>query len=192
MLGMQRHHTSRTPLRLAAALVTVGALALAAGCGDDDTKSDAPAETVAASVSITGQWARTSPSAATIGAAYATFTSATGDAIIGVSVDPSIAKTAEMHEMVMADTGTTMAMGGSDTTMAMGGTETTMGEMTMQPVARVALPAGTAVEFKPGSYHFMLMDLVKPLEVGTTIAITFEFEKAGSITVDVPVLDEAP
>ena len=189
MLGMTRHLTSRITWRFAAALVTLGALTVAAGCGDDK-KADSPTETAApsAGVQITGQWARTSPSAATIGAAYATFTSAEDDAIIGVSVDASIAKTAEMHEMVMAGADSTMPM----STNGMGSTATTMGAMTMQPVAKVALPAGKAVTFKPGSYHFMLMELAKPLQVGTTFKLTFVFEKAGSITVDVPVLDEAP
>jgi copper(I)-binding protein len=81
---------------------------------------------------------------------------------------------------------TTMAMG-SDTTMAMG-----EGEMGMRPVEFIELPAGEAVELKPGGYHIMFIDLVKPLEVGTSIALTLVFENAGEITIDVPVLDEAP
>lgn len=131
-----------------------------------------------------------------MGAAYLTITSPVDDAIIGVSVDPSIAAMAETHEMVMAEmTGTTMGGMGSETTMAMGGSAATiasMGEMVMQHVDRIELPAGQAVELKPGSYHIMLMELAAPLEVGTTIQITIVFEKAGEITLDFPVLDEAP
>jgi copper(I)-binding protein len=83
---------------------------------------------------------------------------------------------------------TTMGMDvGSDTTMAMGD-----GEMGMRPVEFVDLPAGVAVELKPGGYHIMFIDLVKPLEVGTTISLTLVFEKAGEVVIDVPVLDEAP
>jgi len=201
---MTRLTTPRSLLRLAAATATVGALVLATGCGDDDEKSD-PATTPApaAEITITGQWARTSPAAVTRGAAYVTITSPIDDKLVDVSVDGSVAAMAQIHEMAMAETtDTTMGMGsdttmgmGSDTTMGMG-SDTTMamgeGEMVMREVDSIDLPAGVAVELKPGGYHIMLMELAKPLEVGTTIQITLVFEKAGSITIDVPVLDEAP
>ena len=76
---------------------------------------------------------------------------------------------------------------GSDTTMAGG-----EGEMMMRPVAFIELPAGVAVELKPGGYHIMLLNLVEPLEVGTSFELTLVFEHAGQITIDVPVLEEAP
>ena len=196
MFCMTRLTTPRSLLRLAAATATVGALVLATGCGDDDEKSD-PATTPApaAEITITGQWARTSPAAVTRGAAYVTITSPIDDKLVDVSVDGSVAAMAQIHEMAMAETtDTTMGMG-SDTTMGMG-SDTTMamgeGEMVMREVDSIDLPAGVAVELKPGGYHIMLMELAKPLEVGTTIQITLVFEKAGSITIDVPVLDEAP
>ncbi len=208
MKGMTSTRAPKSIVRLTVAVLTVGAFTLAA-CGDDDDKSSsdttaAPVttaggtETTAAAEAPTfeGMWARTSPMEATMGAAYLTITSPVDDAIIGVSVDPSIAAMAETHEMVMAEmTGTTMGGMGSETTMAMGGSATTMagmGEMVMQHVDRIELPAGQAVELKPGSYHIMLMELAAPLEVGTTIQITIVFEKAGEITLDFPVLDEAP
>jgi hypothetical protein len=40
---------------------------------------------------------------------------------------------------------------------------------------------------KPGAKHIMLIDLVRPLESGTTIEITLHFDRAGPITVQVPV-----
>ena len=40
---------------------------------------------------------------------------------------------------------------------------------------------------KPGGYHIMLMGLVKPLKKGDEIEITLTFEKAGAVTVKVPV-----
>jgi hypothetical protein len=78
------------------------------------------------------------------------------------------------------------------TTTAMGdSTETTMAEgsesMTMQPVDSIELPAGEAVELKPGGYHIMLLDLVKPLEVGQSIDVTLTFDKAGEKTVTAEV-----
>ncbi len=208
MLGMTHHTSTRSFIRLTAATFAAGSLLLAAGCGDDETAATttAAATTAAATetsaapaeaITFTGQWARTSPSMATMGAAYVTITSPADDVLLDVSGDASIAKTVQIHEMVMAEsTATTMAMGGASTSMAMGGSDTTMamgtGEMVMREVDHIDLPAGTAVALKPGGYHIMLIDLVKPLAVGTTIQITLVFEKAGSVTIDVPVLDEAP
>ena len=206
MKGMTSTRAPKSILRLSAAALAVGALTLAACSDDKDDSSGTTAapvttaggtETTAAAEAPTleGMWARTSPAEATMGAAYLTITSPVDDALVGVKVDASIAAMAQIHEMVMADsTGTTMGMG-SGTTAAMGGSATTMagmGEMVMQQVERVELPAGMAVEFKPGSYHIMLMELAAPLELGTTIQITLVFEKAGEITVDFPVLEEAP
>lgn len=188
----------------------IGLVTLAAACGSD-SKSDSSS----GKVTVTGQWARTSPSQATMGAAYFIITSPTDDKLVGAKVDAAIAAKAEMHEMVMAGSDSSMPMTtgtemmGSDTTMmasdtTMMGSETTMamgsdstmamgdGEMVMQPVASVALPAGKPVEFKPGGYHIMLIDLAAPLAKGTTIKITLMLEKGGEIVIDVPVLDEAP
>lgn len=201
MMGMTAMRASKSLVRLAAATLAVGALTLVA-CGDDKKTDDATATTTA-SITFAGQWARTSPAEATMGAAYLTITSPVGDKLIGASADASVAAKVQIHEMVMAETtGTTMAMG-SETTMGMG-TETTMGmgtgttmamgegEMVMREVDSIALPAGVAVALEPGGYHIMLIDLAKPLEVGTTIKITLTFETAGEITLDFPVLDEAP
>lgn len=207
MKGMTSHNTP-TRIRRASAALAVGLLAFGtAACGDDssDTADTAAPTTVAETVEIgsaapatdivvEGQWARTSPMDAANGAAYFTITSADADKLVGVMADASVAGMTEMHETVMVeDTDTSMAMG-SDTTMAMGSATTMagMGEMTMQPVEFIDLPAGTAVELKPGGYHIMLMELAKPLVVGDTISLTLTFETAGEIVIDVPVLDEAP
>lgn len=191
--------------RIAASVLAVGALALTA-CGDDD-ESDSGSQTtettvdttVAATagdeISFSGEWARNSPAAATMGAAYLTITSPIDDALDGAKVDASIAATAEIHEMVMDHD--SMGSMGTDTTMHMGsmGGSTTMpmgGEMVMQEVDRIELPTGQAVELKPGGYHIMLIDLVAPLELGGTVQITLVFEVAGEITIEFPVLEEAP
>ena len=201
-MGMTVQRAPKSLVRFASAALAVGALTLATACSDDES-DDAVATTAAAEITFAGQWARTSPAAATMGAAYVTITSPIDDTLLGAKADASIAATVQIHEMVMAEmtdstmdmgSGTTMAMG-SETAMAMGsGTTMAMGEgeMVMQEVDSIALPAGVAVELKPGGYHIMLIDLVAPLEVGTTIKITLVFEKAGEITLEFPVLDEAP
>ena len=40
---------------------------------------------------------------------------------------------------------------------------------------RLALPAGKAVDLKPGGYHLMLMDLAHPLREGESIPVTLTF-----------------
>jgi copper(I)-binding protein len=168
---------------LAAAAVLVGGSLLAA-CGSDDSSSSSGGN----GVTIEKPWARTSPSAVTMGAAYFVVTSKDGDTLTGASVPADIAKDAQVHETTMGgDTG----MGSSDTTMA--GADTTMGgEMGMKEVDSVDLPAGKAVAFEPGGYHVMLIDLAEPLAKGDEFTLTLTFEKAGEQKVTVPVRDEAP
>ena len=188
-------------------LVAVAALSTGlVACGGDSESSDAtPPASVQVGVEIAGAWARTSPMEVTLGAAYMTITSDVDDELTDVSVDPSIAATAEIHEMVMAEmsdmsSDTTMAMSdmSSDTTMAMSdmSSDTTMsmgsGEMVMQEVESIAIPAGETVELKPGGYHIMLIDLVAPLELGQEFDIVLTFANAGEVTVTVVVADAAP
>ncbi len=188
----------------------VVALALAACGGDDDAGSgDAggTGETTAttadagtgATVSVSGVWARSSPAMADAGAAYMVIENLGGadDALLAASVDSSVAGSAELHEVVMGDDpGSDMEGEMSSTTMGDGMSSTTMGDdmggetMRMQEVDRIDLPAGESVELRPGGYHVMLLDLVAPLEVGSTIEITLEFENATSATVNAEVRTE--
>ena len=169
----------KTTTRLASVALALSAVLGTAACGDDTDTASEPA------ITVDGAWARTSPSMVTMGAAYMNITSAVDDELVGVAVDESIASDAQIHEMVMA-TEYTMSMG-SDTTSSMG-----TGEMVMQEVESVAVPADGGVELKPGGYHVMLIDLVKPLETGQTFDVTLTFAKAGDVVVSVTVADEAP
>jgi len=91
-----------------------------------------------------------------------------------VSVSSPVAGVSEVHEMKMD--GDVMKMravaGGLD------------------------LPAGKAVELKPGGYHVMLMDLKAPLQKDTTIAVTLVFKDAKGVEtrteLTVPVAMAAP
>jgi hypothetical protein len=57
------------------------------------------------------------------------------------------------------------------------------------------LPAGKAVELKPGGYHVMLMDLKQQLKAGDTVPLTLVVEgkdgKKESIELKAPVKDLA-
>ena len=177
----------KTTTRLASVALALSAVLGTAACGDDTDTATEPA------ITVDGAWARTSPSMVTMGAAYMNITSAVDDELVGVAVDESIASDAQIHEMVMA-TENTMSMG-ADTTMSLGADTTVSmgsGEMVMQEVESIAVPADGGVELKPGGYHVMLIDLVKPLETGQTFDVTLTFAKAGDVVVSVTVADEAP
>ena len=70
------------------------------------------------------------------------------------------------------------------------------GVMKMRAVPSLALPAGKAVELKPGGYHVMLMDLKAPLQKDTTIPLTLTFKNAkgqeSKTELKVPVMQMAP
>lgn len=61
------------------------------------------------------------------------------------------------------------------------------GVMRMRPVARINVAPGKPVELKPGGYHIMMMDIVKPLAAGGSVPLRLTFERAGqpAQTIDV-------
>ena len=177
------------------------------------TTTEAPDTTApSGELTIDGAWARTSPAMTTAGAAYLQITNGTDtdDALVGAAVDVSIAGTVELHETTMSTEGSDTTMGGESgdmstttamaTTTAMGGSEGDMttttgggtGMMSMSPVEEIPVPAGETVSLEPGGYHIMLLDLVAPLETGSTIELTLTFENAGEMVVEAEVRDTAP
>jgi copper(I)-binding protein len=165
----------KTAKALTVAVLSIVSVSGLAACGSDTESVD---NTVAADssmpaepeITVTGQWARQSPMATDMGAAYLTINTNIDDELVGAMVDTSIAAMTQVHETVMGE-------GDS---------------MKMQEVDKIEIVAGTPTELKPGGYHVMLMNLVKPLELGTEISVTLKFAKAGDLVVTVPVLEEAP
>lgn len=70
-----------------------------------------------------------------------------------VSAQSPVAGVVEIHEMAMADN-----------------------VMKMRAIPGLDLPAGKAVELKPGSYHVMLMDLKAPVKEGEIVPLTLVVE----------------
>lgn len=66
-------------------------------------------------------------------------------------------------------------------------TKSVDGVVSMEPVEALNLGPGQTVEMKPGGLHIMLMGLKAPLKKGSKISFELSFEKAGKITVEVPV-----
>lgn len=121
------------------------------------------------SVEVNDVWARTSASTQNAGAVYLTITGGDeADALIGVSVDPSVAAMAELHESMMDDEGMMM----------------------MQPVASLPVPTDGEVKLEPGGYHVMLMQLAEPLTAGSEFTVTVTFESAGDMELTAEVRDE--
>jgi 23S rRNA (adenine2503-C2)-methyltransferase len=61
--------------------------------------------------------------------------------------------------------------------------------MKMRKVDAIPVPANGMAELKPGGLHVMLMGLHQPLKTGDSFALTLTFEKAGAVTIQVPVKD---
>ena len=98
---------------------------------------------------------------------FAQITSAGGGTLLSAS--SPVAGVVEIHEMTM---------------------EGSMMKMRALPKG-LALPAGKAVDLKPGGYHVMLIDLKQELKAGDTVPVTFVVEskdgKKETIEIKAPV-----
>lgn len=58
------------------------------------------------------------------------------------------------------------------------------------------LPAGQAIDLKPGGYHIMLLDLKTALSPGQKVPLTLQIQdpsgRQKSVALEVPILKEAP
>jgi copper(I)-binding protein len=126
----------------------------------------------AQAVDVQNAWARATVQGQKATGAFMTLTAPSAAKL--VSVSSPVAGIAEVHEMKME--GDVMKMralaGGLD------------------------LPAGKAVDLKPGGYHIMMMDLKLPLQKDTTIPLTLVFKDAKGVEtkkeLKVPVAQAAP
>lgn len=98
------------------------------------------------------------------GAVYATIRNvgSSDDALI--SATSSVADNVELHEV-----------------------KNEAGVMTMRPIDKLPVPAGGAVEMKPGGYHVMLLGLKRDLNPGDSVPVTLMFHKAGPINVNAAI-----
>jgi len=137
---------------------------LLAACGGGDATTEPAAS---GGITIEEAWARPPAMAGGNGAAYFLIRNDgdTADRLIAVSSPLAMA---EMHESVMADDGT----------------------MSMNPVEGVDVPPNSTVVFERGGLHIMFMGVAEPPAVGDIVPLTLTFEKAGEITIDVPVRAE--
>ena len=109
-----------------------------------------------AAVKVEQAWVRPSVPGQQGSGGYMTLTAREGQRLVGAS--SPVAGVAEVHEMKME------------------------GEvMKMRPAGAIELPAGKAVELKPGGMHLMLMDLKQPLAAGTSVPLTLLLKDARGV-----------
>jgi periplasmic copper chaperone A len=128
--------------------------------------NDAHMSTAGTDIEAESFWAR-SAMKGNNSAAYLTLKNGTSqaDELVGAASDA--AETVEIHLSQMNSDGT----------------------MEMLPQASVPLPAGGALELKPGSYHIMLIGLKRDLSKGDEISLTLKFKNHPDLTLKVPVAD---
>ncbi len=117
------------------------------------------------SLEIKHPWSRATPKGVSVAGGYLKVinTGTTADRLIGGSV--ATAGKFEIHEMTVVND-----------------------VMRMRPLPNgIEIKPGATVEFKPGSYHLMFVDLKAPFEQGKRVKGTLVFEKAGSIAVEFAV-----
>ena len=119
-----------------------------------------------APVQVDAPWARASVAGQQASGAFMRLTAHEPLQLVGVRTDASAVS--EVHEMTMEGD-----------------------VMKMRHIPALDIPAGKAVELKPGGYHIMLMDLPKPVSAGETIPLTLVFEdkqgQRSEVTVQAPV-----
>jgi len=104
-----------------------------------------------AQVTVSAPWVRGTVQGQKATGAFMQLKSADGAAL--VAAESPVAGIVEIHEMKMEGN-----------------------VMRMRAVPKIELPAGRAVELKPGGYHVMLMDLKQPLKQGESVPIRLKFQ----------------
>ena len=125
----------------------------------------------AQTVDVQNAWIRSTVAGQQGTGAFMTLTASEAAELVGAA--SPVAGVAEVHEMKMDGD-----------------------VMRMRALPVLALPAGQAVELKPGSYHLMLMDLKQPLLKDTSVPLVLRFKNAkgvqSQLTLSVPVRMMAP
>jgi periplasmic copper chaperone A len=109
------------------------------------------AGTAQAQTTVNDAWVRGTVAQQKATGMFAQITSVKGAKLVAAS--SPVAGVVEIHEMSMDGT-----------------------VMKMRAVPSLALPAGKAVELKPGGFHIMLMDLKQPLKAGDAVPIVLVVE----------------
>ncbi len=149
-------------LRCATVACGVAFLLVATACAGDDG-TDATITPDGTPVEVLNAYIPEPPT--DTAAAYVVFRNHQGEADRLVSATADVTETVELHQTRMDG-----------------------GAMTMAQLDGIDLPAGGELLMEPGGIHVMLVDLTRELQEGDTVAMTFTFERAGTMEVSVPVV----
>lgn len=129
------------------------------------------AQTPSATVEVKDAWVRSTVPGQKGTGAFMKITAKDGAKLVGVS--SPVAGVGEVHEMKMEGD-----------------------VMKMRALPSLDLPAGKAVELKPGGYHVMLMDLKQALVKDSKVPLTLVFKDAkgaeSKMELSLPVSNVAP
>jgi copper(I)-binding protein len=118
-----------------------------------------------AQVEVTGAWVRPTVEGQMGTGAFMTLRAKEPMRVVGAR--SAVAGVVEIHEMAMQNN-----------------------VMRMRAIESLTLPAGQAVELKPGGYHVMLMDLKRALKPGEKVTIELQLETGDKRRVTQPVQAE--
>ena len=149
---------------ISALLVSLGASVLAAEGEHQHEQQGGHEHHHAASVTIDGAWARSTPSMAGNGAAYMTIMNHSNEPDILLGLATPVAEKAELHGHFMED-----------------------GMMSMRPLAQQDFGSHTHTTLKPGAMHIMLMGLKEPLKEGEAFPLTLSFQHGGDVLTNVSI-----
>jgi copper(I)-binding protein len=124
----------------------------------------APGEASLGDIAVTGAFARAAAAPGGASAAYMTLNAASSPDRLVSAASPAAARV-ELHTHTLD----------------------AQGVARMMQVQAIEVAPGSPTELKPGGLHVMLMGLTAPLAEGQSIPLTLTFEKAGAVTLDVPV-----
>ncbi len=117
------------------------------------------------SILVKDGWIRPAPAGRNVTALYLNVcnTSALEDILQGAQTNS--AKATELHQT----------------------TRSADGRTSMAPIAALSIQANQQTTLEPGGYHFMLIGLEQPLEIGDTIDLVLSFKNTGKMSIRVPV-----
>ena len=164
---------TRIPAILVVLAVAMGATACGGEAGADDTTTVAVEHTGGPQIVIEDPWSRSTPQVeGGTGIAYMTFSNEGDTADLLVAAKTPMAAAVELHIHEIDGNGVM--------------------HMRMVDGGVIEIAPGETVLLQPAGLHIMLIDLVEPLEAGTSYPLTLKFEIIGEVTFDVPIADEPP
>ncbi len=124
-----------------------------------------------AGLRVEGAWGRPSPKMAMAGAFYMTiYNDGTEDDRL-ISASSPVCGSVELHESYM----------------------TPEGAMGMRPIeGGILVPAKGKAELKVGGLHIMCIDIKQGFEIGKKVLVNLQFEKGGSMPIEIEIRQEAP